>query len=91
MFDRVNVGVTTHAIQRFRQRIDPTATAKQIQDYVRQSRPSEQMLQVMRDFGYGVSELLFMYRSVEFHYLHATFIVTRGKGKAVEVVTTYRR
>lgn len=90
-FDSINVGITRHAVARFRERIDPTATVEQIRGYLRQAQPSERIRGEMREYGYSLFDVFVMYRKLTLRHLHISFVVAvcKGKGRAVELVTCY--
>jgi hypothetical protein len=88
--DLLKISITNHAFKRFRERIDPTATFEQIEEYVRQS-------EIKYNFGfierYGLPKTLQKQGKMRLHYKHVVFVVAKSKDKgryAVNVVTVLR-
>lgn len=91
MFEGLTIHVTLHAFDRFNKRIDPTATREQLKQYVRESLPSQDIINKYPEAN--ASELLehFDY-GIRFHYRHVIFVLAKPKSKgsrAVRVITCY--
>lgn len=92
MFDDVQIGVSKHAIERFRERIDPTAKASNIIDYLRRSTLPHHIQTTMRTYGYTLCQYLTIQNTLHFRYEHVTFVVRKKvhKGaKQICVVTCF--
>lgn len=92
MFDDINLGVSRHAIDRFRERVDPTATSEQVIRYVRQSTPIPIDMDRMERENIDPIEHIARYGDILLRYLHVTFVAVRRRGKGarqIVVVTCY--
>lgn len=92
MFQNAMIGLSRHAIDRFKLRIDPTATVEQIVAYVRQSVPPTHIQRMMRQFDYTLDELFTMNKTVYAQHKHITFVLAKKRGKGrnqVAVITCF--